>query len=180
MRADLVQDALAMAITLRGDCRRRSCSTRIGAPSLGSTQNHGLRRGQRADQIHDTGICWDNSMAESFFATLKTEFTPACVVDQEGPGSRSGRGSRTGTTGVAGTPRSVRSPRWRSNCNTHARSRTLNGSAGPSPRRRRLAGGAEVGTTRRRAPVIAERLARVTTLVEGSTSSGGRIESANM
>jgi len=36
-----------------------------------------------------------------------------------------GHQSRTATTRVAGTLRSVRSAPWPSNCNTHARSRTL-------------------------------------------------------
>jgi transposase InsO family protein len=75
MRADLVQDALVMAITLRGDLPEKvvfhsdrgtqyaSAQITAFAAANGLTRSMGL-----------TGICWDNAMAESFFATLKTEF----------------------------------------------------------------------------------------------------------
>ena len=75
MRADLVEDALKMAITLRGelpagvvfhsDRGTQYASDQITrfAADNGITRSMGL-----------TGICWDNAMAESFFATLKTEF----------------------------------------------------------------------------------------------------------
>ena len=75
MRADLVEDALQMAITIRGelpakvvfhtDRGTQYASAQISkfATENGITRSMGL-----------TGICWDNAMAESFFATLKTEF----------------------------------------------------------------------------------------------------------
>jgi len=75
MRADLVEQALQMAITLRGELPARVvfhtdrgtqyASAQIAAFAAGNgiTRSMGL-----------TGICWDNAMAESFFATLKTEF----------------------------------------------------------------------------------------------------------
>ena len=75
MRADLVQDALVMAIALRGDLPAKvvfhsdrgtqyaSAQITAFAAANGLTRSMGL-----------TGICWDNAMAESFFATLKTEF----------------------------------------------------------------------------------------------------------
>ncbi len=75
MCTDLVQDALKMAITLRGelpaqvvfhtDRGTQYASAQIStfAAENGITRSMGL-----------TGICWDNAMAESFFATLKTEF----------------------------------------------------------------------------------------------------------
>lgn len=75
MRTDLVEDALKMAITLRGelpakvvfhsDRGTQYCSDQITrfAAANGITRSMG-----------STGICWDNAMAESFFATLKTEF----------------------------------------------------------------------------------------------------------
>jgi len=75
MRADLVQDALAMAITLRGDLPANVVFHSDRGTQYASAQitafaaANGLTR-----SMGYTGICWDNSMAESFFATLKTEF----------------------------------------------------------------------------------------------------------
>jgi len=75
MRTDLVEDALRMAITLRGELPEKvvfhtdrgtqytSAQITKFASQNGITRSMGL-----------TGICWDNAMAESFFATLKTEF----------------------------------------------------------------------------------------------------------
>ena len=75
MRADLVEDALTMAITLRGELpdqvifhtdrgtQYASAQITAFATSNGITRSMGY-----------TGVCWDNAMAESFFATLKTEF----------------------------------------------------------------------------------------------------------
>lgn len=75
MRTDLVEDALQMAITLRGElpaqvvfhtdrgAQYASAQITAFAAANGITRSMGL-----------TGICWDNAMAESFFATLKTEF----------------------------------------------------------------------------------------------------------
>lgn len=75
MRTDLIQDALQMALVLRGerpvsvifhsDRGTQYASAQIAefADANGITRSMGY-----------TGICWDNAMAESFFATLKTEF----------------------------------------------------------------------------------------------------------
>jgi len=75
MRTDLIEDALKMAIALRGDwppkvifhsdrgTQYASAQITRFADANGITRSMGL-----------TGICWDNAMAESFFATLKTEF----------------------------------------------------------------------------------------------------------
>ena len=75
MRADLVEDALKMAVTLRGDLP----STVIFHTDRG-TQYASEKITRFADangltrSMGYTGVCWDNSMVESFFATLKTEF----------------------------------------------------------------------------------------------------------
>jgi len=75
MRADLVEDALKMAVALRGDLPNKViCHSDRGTQYV-STQitkfaaANGLTR-----SMGYTGVCWDNAMAESFFATLKTEF----------------------------------------------------------------------------------------------------------
>jgi transposase InsO family protein len=75
MRADLVQDALTMAITLRGELPAKVVFHTDRGTQYASAQitrfaaDNGLTR-----SMGSTGICWDNAMAESFFATLKTEF----------------------------------------------------------------------------------------------------------
>jgi putative transposase len=75
MRTDLIEDALTMAMVLRGDrpatvifhsdrgTQYASEQITLFAAKNGITRSMGY-----------TGICWDNAMAESFFATLKTEF----------------------------------------------------------------------------------------------------------
>jgi transposase InsO family protein len=75
MRADLVENALKIALVLRGelpskvilhaDRGTQSASTQITifADVNGLTRSMGYTR-----------VRWDNAMAESFFATLKTEF----------------------------------------------------------------------------------------------------------
>jgi transposase InsO family protein len=75
-RADLVQAALEMAIAARGgrltrpvifhaDRGTRYTSTQIRDYATANNLVCSVGR---------TGICYDNAMAESFFATLKTEF----------------------------------------------------------------------------------------------------------
>ena len=64
-----------MAITLRGDLPARVVFHSDRGTQYASAQitafavANGLTR-----SMGYTGICWDNAMAESFFATLKTEF----------------------------------------------------------------------------------------------------------
>ena len=75
MRTDLVEDALRMAITLRGELPERVVFHTDRGTQYASTQistfaaENGITRSMGL-----TGICWDNAMAESFFATFKTEF----------------------------------------------------------------------------------------------------------
>ena len=75
MRTDLIEDALRMALVLRGDRpatvifhRDRGTQYASEQITLFAAQN-GITR-----SMGYTGICWDNAMAESFFATLNTEF----------------------------------------------------------------------------------------------------------
>jgi transposase InsO family protein len=75
MRADLVEQALQMAITLRGELPDKVVFHADRGTQYASAQiaafaaENGITR-----SMGKTGICWDNAMAESFFATLKTEF----------------------------------------------------------------------------------------------------------
>jgi len=75
MRADLVEDALKMAITLRGKMPERVIfhsdrGTQYASEQISTfAEMNGITR-----SMGNTGVCWDNAMAESFFATLKTEF----------------------------------------------------------------------------------------------------------
>src|SRR5450759_1433950 len=75
MCADLVQDALAMAITLRGDLPEKVVFHSDRGTQYASAQITAFAAANgRPRSMGYTGICWDNAMAESFFATLKTEF----------------------------------------------------------------------------------------------------------
>ena len=75
MRTDLVEDALKMAIALRGELPAKVVFHTDGGTQYASAKittyaaENGITR-----SMGYTGICWDNAMAESFFATLKTEF----------------------------------------------------------------------------------------------------------
>lgn len=75
MRTDLVEDALQMAITLRGELPGHVVFHTDRGTQYASEQitafaaSNGITR-----SMGQTGVCWDNAMAESFFATLKTEF----------------------------------------------------------------------------------------------------------
>jgi len=72
---DLVERALRMAHTLRGDVPEEVVFHADRGTQYTSDQAHdvceqlGLRR-----SAGRTGVCWDNAMAESFWSTLKTEF----------------------------------------------------------------------------------------------------------
>ena len=75
MRTDLVEDALRMGIVLRGERPAKVVFHADRGTQYASDQitrfaaTNGITR-----SMGRTGVCWDNAMAESFFATLKTEF----------------------------------------------------------------------------------------------------------
>jgi len=75
MRTDLVEDALRMAIVLRGERPAKVVFHADRGTQYASDQ---ITRFAATNAITRsmgrTGVCWDNAMAESFFATLKTEF----------------------------------------------------------------------------------------------------------
>jgi putative transposase len=75
LRTDLVEAALRMAVTLRGQlpdrvifhadrgCQYTSAQLAQVATEMGLSQSVGR-----------TGVCWDNACTESFWSTLKTEY----------------------------------------------------------------------------------------------------------
>jgi putative transposase len=75
MRADLVEDALRMAVVLRGDLPETVVFHTDRGTQYASEQITIFAAANRlVRSMGHTGVCWDNAMAESFFATLKTEF----------------------------------------------------------------------------------------------------------
>ena len=75
MRTDLVEDALKMAITLRGELPAQVVfHTDRGTQYASAQITTFAAENAITRSMGYTGICWDNAMAESFFATLKTEF----------------------------------------------------------------------------------------------------------
>jgi putative transposase len=75
MRTDLIQDALLMAITLRDDRPTQVIFHSDRGTQYASAQISAFAAANGITRsMGSTGICWDNAMAESFFATLKTEF----------------------------------------------------------------------------------------------------------
>ena len=75
MRADLVEQALQMAITLRGDLPANVVFHADRGTQYASAQIAAFAAANGVTRsMGRTGVCWDNAMAESFFATLKTEF----------------------------------------------------------------------------------------------------------
>ena len=75
MRTDLVEDALKMAITLRGELPARVVfHTDRGTQYASEQITTFAAQNSITRSMGYTGICCDNAMAESFFATLTTEF----------------------------------------------------------------------------------------------------------
>lgn len=72
---DLVERALRMAHTLRGDVPDDVVFHADRGTQYTSDQLYGVCETLRVQQSAGrTGVCWDNAMAESFWSTLKTEF----------------------------------------------------------------------------------------------------------
>lgn len=75
MRTDLVESALLMAVTMRGELPGKV----IFHADRGTQYTSGqlarfARRHDVAQSVGRTGVCWDNAQAESFWSTLKAEF----------------------------------------------------------------------------------------------------------
>lgn len=75
LRTDLVESALLMAVTMRGELPGKV----IFHADRGTQYTSGqlarfARRHDVAQSVGRTGVCWDNAQAESFWSTLKAEF----------------------------------------------------------------------------------------------------------
>jgi putative transposase len=109
MRADLVEAALRMAVTLRGTPPARVIFHADRGTQYTSTQIAQVATELQVRQsMGRTGVCWDNAPAESFWSTFKTEFYdrhnwPTKAEARWPPGA----GSRNATTANAATPRSA-------------------------------------------------------------------------
>jgi putative transposase len=75
LRADLVDQALTMAVVLRGDLPDKVVFHADRGTQYTSRQIAELCAGLGLLQsVGRTGVCWDNAATESFWSTLKTEF----------------------------------------------------------------------------------------------------------
>ena len=75
LRADLVDQALTMAVVLRGTLPAKVIFHADRGTQYTSSQIADLCAGLGLLQsVGRTGVCWDNAPAESFWSTLKTEF----------------------------------------------------------------------------------------------------------
>lgn len=75
LRADLVDQALTMAVVLRGALPDKIIFHADRGTQYTSSQIADLCAGLGLLQsVGRTGVCWDNAPAESFWSTLKTEF----------------------------------------------------------------------------------------------------------
>jgi transposase InsO family protein len=109
MRTDLVESALSMAVTMRGHLPGQVIFHADRGTQYTSGQLARLaRRHNVAQSVGRTGVCWDNAQAESFWSTLKSEFS----IDTPGQrrvllGSQSATGSNGSTTAEDGTRNSA-------------------------------------------------------------------------
>ncbi len=74
MRTELVIDALAMAAGARGDQTNGIIfHSDRGSQYLGGDYRKAVAERGMVQSVGRTGVCWDNSVAESFFSSLKRE-----------------------------------------------------------------------------------------------------------
>jgi transposase InsO family protein len=118
LRADLVEDVLRIAITIGGGLPETVVSRTDRGTQYASAQvtEFATANGITLPTGY-SGVCLDNAMAESFFATLKTgSITAASGPPGSRRNSRSASGLRSATTVAADTYHSDRSARSASNC----------------------------------------------------------------
>ena len=80
MRTDLICDALTMAATRHQITPGAVFHSDRGTQYTSAQFAHHLDRLGIAGSMGRTGVCWDNAMAESFFAALKNELVHRVVL----------------------------------------------------------------------------------------------------
>lgn len=75
MKAELVNDALLMAIWARKPARGLVWHTDRGSQYASDSHLKIIKQHQIIQSMSRKGNCWDNAVAESFFHSLKTELT---------------------------------------------------------------------------------------------------------
>ena len=73
MRTELATTALQMALTSRRPPAGLVCHSDRGSQYTSTTYGEILGRYGARQSVGRPGTCWDNAVAESFFATLKKE-----------------------------------------------------------------------------------------------------------
>jgi transposase InsO family protein len=73
METSLVTDALSMALTRRGSVKGTIVHSDRGVQFTSDAYGDALKRNGMLVSMSRKGDCWDNAVAESFFATLKGE-----------------------------------------------------------------------------------------------------------
>ncbi len=74
MRTELIVDALAMAAGVRGGVTAGTIfHSDRGSQYLSGDYRQAIKDRHMVQSVGRTGVCWDNSVAESFFSSLKRE-----------------------------------------------------------------------------------------------------------
>ena len=111
MRTELVTDALQMALAHRRPAPGLIWHSDQGSQFVSLAFGQQARAAGIAQSMGSRGDCYDNAVAESFFATLKKELIHRRTWPTKADcAPRSSSTSRPSTTAGAGTPRSGFSP----------------------------------------------------------------------
>ena len=83
MTTDVFLSGLEMALARRGDVTELIYHSDRGNQYCSHAFQSALRRQGIACSMSRKGNCWDNAVAESFFATLKKELIHQCQYDDQ-------------------------------------------------------------------------------------------------